>query len=278
MKTITLSDELDLDSSLLVDIFDYQTSQEISKQQIILSKNTFSFLSEGTKEVFFDNSSYAIDNSKFLLMKSGHCLMTEKLSNAHSYKSFLFFFSNEMVFNFIRKFEFNFTTPQHSNSVSSFQYDTFIKKFVESLIEISKLSKNVQQKLLVLKFEEIMLYLTELHGLHFLFSLINNSDDQMQNFTRTIESNQLKRLTLKELSFLCNMSLSSFKREFIKHYHESPIKWFQDKRLEYASHLLKNEQKRPSDIFMEVGYENLSSFIQAYKIKYGVTPKQHYKE
>lgn len=35
----------------------------------------------------------------------------------------------------------------------------------------------------------------------------------------------------------------TFKREFEKYYAESPIKWFQNKRLEYAHHLLNKEQK-----------------------------------
>ena len=73
------------------------------------------------------------------------------------------------------------------------------------------------------------------------------------------------------------MSVSTFKRKFEKHYTESPVKWFQNKRLEYAHHLLYKQQKSSSEIYLEVGYENLSSFIQAYKSKYGVTPKQHHK-
>ena len=85
MKTITLPNELDLKPSMSIEVYNYESVQEISRQQILLNKNTFSFLQEGTKEVFFDNSSYAIDNSQFLLMKSGHCLMTEKLSPAEAY-------------------------------------------------------------------------------------------------------------------------------------------------------------------------------------------------
>lgn len=122
-----------------------------------------------------------------------------------------------------------------------------------------------------------MLYLTELHGTDFIQSLIVNSNDATRKFIHTIESNQLNKLSLKELAFLCNMSISTFKREFEKHYTESPVKWFQNKRLEYARHLLNNTKKGPSEIYFEVGYENLSSFIQAYKLKYGTTPKHHQK-
>lgn len=132
--------------------------------------------------------------------------------------------------------------------------------------------------MLEVKFEEIILYLTEKYGTEFLYSFSEKSNDTSQKFIQTVETNWMSKLTLKELAFLCNMSVSTFKREFEKYYAESPIKWFQNKRLEYAHHLLNKEQKKSSEIYLEVGYENLSSFIQAYKSKYGITPKQHHKD
>ena len=276
MNTITLPDELALNSKLSIEVYDYESTQEISKQQILLNKNTFSFLQEGTKEVFFDNSSYAINNSQFLLMKSGNCLMTEKLSNVEEYyRSVLLFFSNEDVLKFIRKFELNTPDSKNYYSTYSFSYDVFIKRFVESLLDISKLSKKIQSRILETKFEEIMLYLVEFKGVEFLYSLISNSNNEHQKFIQTIESNQLNKLTIKELSFISNMSVSTFKREFEKHFRSTPSKWFQEKRLEHAAFLLKNNSKRPSDIFEEIGYETLSNFTQAFKLKFGLTPKQY---
>jgi len=276
MNTITLPDELALNSKLSIEVYDYESTQEISKQQILLNKNTFSFLQEGTKEVFFDNSSYAINNSQFLLMKSGNCLMTEKLSNVEEYyRSVLLFFSNEDVLKFIRKFELNAPDSKNYYSTYSFNYDVFIKRFVESLLDISKLSKKIQSRILETKFEEIMLYLVEFKGVEFLYSLISNSNNEYQKFIQTIESNQLNKLTIKELSFISNMSVSKFKREFEKHFRSTPSKWFQEKRLEHAAFLLKNNSKRPSDIFEEIGYETLSNFTQAFKLKFGLTPKQY---
>lgn len=278
MDIIKLPESLNSEKSLTVQIYDYCSSKEISKQQIILNQNTFSFLVEGNKEVIFNNSDLSIDNHKFLIMKSGHCLMTEKLSKIKNYRSILLFYTNETLSKFIQKFELNNIEPKEYKSVYSFKYDKFIKRFVDSLIDISKLSKTVQKKIIEVKFEEIMLYLIELHGTHILNSLTSNNDNHTQNFTRTVESNQLKKLTLKELAFLCNMSVSTFKREFEKHYSESPIKWFQNKRLEHAYYLLNQKHKKSSEIYFEVGYENLSSFIQAYKSKYNKTPKQHQTE
>jgi len=274
MNTIKLPDSLNLEKSETVQVYDYYSSKEISKQQIILNQNTFSFLIEGRKEVVFDNSKLSIDNHKFLIMKSGHCLMTEKLSEIKNYRSILLFFTNETLSRFIQKFEIKNIEPTKYKSVYSFEYDVFIKRFVDSLVDISKLSRTVQKRLIEVKFEEIMLYLIELHGTYILYSLTIHNDNITQKFTRTVESNQLKKLTLKQLAFLCNMSVSTFKREFEKHYSESPIKWFQNKRLEHAHYLLNQKQKKSSEIYFEVGYENLSSFIQAYKAKYYITPKQ----
>ena len=277
MKTITLPDELTKDRLQAVQIFDYCSSKEITKQQIILNQNTFSFLIEGNKEVVFDNSTLSIDNSKFLIMKSGHCLMTEKLSNTQNYRSVLLFFSNEIVLKFIRENGLNGNKLSAYKSVYSFNYDEFIQRFINSLLAIPKLSTNTQKRILEVKFEEILLYLTEIYGVEFLHSLSEKSNDISQKFIQTVETNWMGKLTLKELAFLCNMSVSTFNREFKKQYAESPIKWFQNKRLAYAHHLLSKEQKSSSEIYVEVGYENLSSFIQAYKSKFGITPKQHHK-
>ena len=86
-----------------------------------------------------------------------------------------------------------------------------------------------------------MLYLIEIRGVDFLYSIINSNINYNQKFIQTIESNHLNKLTIKELSFLCNMSESKFKREFKKYFKSSPSKWFQEKRLKHAAFLLQNK-------------------------------------
>ncbi|MGQ8868948.1 helix-turn-helix domain-containing protein [Myroides sp. TSA_177.3] len=273
MNLITLPNDLNLDASASIQIFDYCSSQEIARQQIVLNQYVFSFLLEGVKEVVFDDAIQVIDPSSFLLMKAGHCLMTEKLSKHSTYRSVLFFFSKEDIQKFAQKIELNPPQTQEYQSIHSFPYDDFILRYVASLLDIDKLSTETQHRLLAVKFDEIMWYLIEVYGMDLLYSLLHHNDST-QKFTRTIESNKYHKLTIKELAFLCNMSVSTFKRTFEKHYAESPMQWFQNKRLDYARYLLHFEKKTASEIYLEIGYESLSSFIQAYKIKFGVTPKQ----
>ena len=278
MNIITLPDDLNLKSSQSIEVYDYVNTKEISKQQIILSKNTFSFLQNGTKKVFFDDSSSLINNSQFLLMKAGNSLMTENFYNDETkYRSILFFFSNETVLNFIRKFKLNPQDNTNYASMYSFDYDQYIVGFTKSILKISKFSKSIQNNLLVAKFNELMLYLVEIKGVNFLYSLINDRDNSFQNFIQTVDYNILNKLSIKELSFLANMSTSSFKRTFQKHFQNSPSKWFQEKRLEHSAFLLRQKSKRPIDIYEEIGYKNLSNFIKAFKIKFGVTPREYQK-
>lgn len=276
MDVVSLPDDLKIDNSSELKVFDYKTSNECFKQMVSLKQNTFSFLLEGGKEVFSDKTSISIQNSNFILMKSGNCLMTERVTTSSSnYRSILFFFSNERLLSFLKKYKIENSIQSTNDSIFSFKYDVFLSNFVLSLIHISKLDIQIQSKLLELKFDELFIYLIEINNYNFIYALVSNVDSQTGHFIEVVETNKLNKLSLKELSFLSNRSVSTFKRDFEKHYQESPSKWFQERRLEHAAYLLKNELKRPSDIFEDVGYESLSNFIQAFKRKYDVTPKQY---
>lgn len=274
MKSFSIPKDLNLNSSA-VSMYNYHSQQEVNKQLVNLTQHTFSFLINGSKEIITHTNSLQINSGNFLLMKSGNCLMTEKLSPAQkNYQSFLLFFSNDLLLEFIRKHHLNTSEKNDIRTVFHFKQDEFIKTYLESLMGLLKLPVKVQTQIILLKLEELLLYLTTLYGSPFLFSILEQNNHPEQNLTYIVEHNKYRKLSLKELAFLTNMSISTFKREFEKQYKESPIKWFQEQRLEFAATLLTKERKRASDIYLEVGYENLSSFIKAFKEKYGQTPKQ----
>ena len=275
MNIYTLPDYLTAKTDTPIQLFNYESTTSQFNNKINLTKNTFSFLQEGFKKISTSREPISITNDAFLIMKSGHCLMTENLSEASNfYQSILLFFSDEALFQFIEKHQISNKHVAATTAAKACKYDDFIRSFVKSLKNIAKLPLHVQQQLLHVKLEEILLYLVATKGIDFLLFLIASKDDQTRNFINVVESNTLNKLTLKELAFLSNMSVSTFKREFEKHFQESPSKWFQNKRLEHAAFLLQQHTKRPSDIFEIIGYENLSNFVHAFKTKFGVTPKQ----
>ena len=276
MDITTLPEDIIPGEKIGVMAYDYHVQHESTKQLVNLSMNTFSFLMEGNKEVFSNVRSTAISNSEFLLMKAGKCLMTEKFVGSNSsYRSILFFFSNEAVLHFSRKYGITLSKSAERKTIQPISYDPYLISFAKSLVDVIKLPSEGQNRILQVKFEELMLYLTEMLGTDFLESLMMDINDYDFHFREVIENNKLNKLTLTELAFLANMSLSTFKRKFEQYFQASPSKWFQERRLEYAALLLRNERKRPSDIYFEIGYDSLTNFIQAFKSKFGKTPKQY---
>lgn len=276
INSYALPEDLNINYEADVQLHEYRIFSSCLKNKISLTKNVFSFLKEGTKEVITDHKSTTIENNEFLIIKSGNCLMTETVSASNkTYNSTLLFFTNEALLDFLENNQLSFSNTQDSKSFIVSEYDQYIRHYVQSLDRIAKMKKPLQAKLLKAKFEEIMIYLIQKEGINFLNALLEKHDDKIVQFINVVENNKLKKLTLQELSFLCNMSLSTFKREFRKHYQMSPIKWFQEKRLEHAAFLLNTMKKRPIELFEEAGYESLSNFIQAFKKKYQLTPKQY---
>ena len=76
------------------------------------------------------------------------------------------------------------------------------------------------------------------------------------------------------MAFLCHMSISTFKRRFMKLYGKSPNEWFLQERMKIAKELLQQQQEKPSQVYDKVGYESHSSFSQAFRKAFGKTPSE----
>ncbi|UCJ09978.1 AraC family transcriptional regulator [Chitinophaga pendula] len=81
-------------------------------------------------------------------------------------------------------------------------------------------------------------------------------------------------LSLSQLAYLTGRSLSTFKRDFQKIFLTTPQRWLTGKRLEFAYHLIRDKQLKPSDVYLESGFENFSHFSRAFKSQYGFPPSQ----
>ncbi len=90
---------------------------------------------------------------------------------------------------------------------------------------------------------------------------------------KVVEENNKMTLTVDELAFRCHMSLSSFKRHFLKVYSCGPKKYLMKQRMALAKELLLLK-KRPSVIYADLGYQSLSSFSTEFRKFHRLSPKQ----
>ncbi|HEY8896242.1 MAG TPA: AraC family transcriptional regulator [Niastella sp.] len=77
---------------------------------------------------------------------------------------------------------------------------------------------------------------------------------------------------IDRFAFLTGRSVSGFKRDFEKQFNTTPGKWLVKKRLQEAYYLIEEKGKRPSDIYLDVGFNDLSHFSYAYKKEFGNAP------
>jgi AraC-like DNA-binding protein len=285
MKVFTIPNDIFSDNVTKLPeliLHDYYHTRESIKGKISAGKHIFSFLQEGQKEVHFYDKSISLTSTQAVLIPAGNCLMTEKrVLHDKQYRSFLFFFSDANLIAFRKKYSFLFTAPdknrQEDSSFFLFEQDEFIKNFIQSLQQIFQYHTTtaaLSEHLLVVKFEEIMLYLCDRYGKHFLPLLASLAGSPLDlPMRQVVENNIYRNLSVEELAFLCNMSLSTFKRKFEEIYGTAPSRWFHLKKMQQAAFLLKHEKANASEIHHELGYENLSSFVQAFKKEFGKTPK-----
>lgn len=260
-------------------IFNYEVPNTVMKNKINLNRHVISFLVEGQKDVQFADKFVSIGARQSMLIASGNFLMTEHIGSK-CFKCLLFFFSQHHISDFLSKHAGHMDIEKHAEISSIRPYfqiekDSFIDHFINSLAQSFTLKEAISQKILSLKLEEILLYLTDKYGAAFLLYLHSLLASQQElSFKAIIEKHVYSNLNIEEIAFLCNMSLSTFKRQFAHMYHTPPGKWFQKKRLDKAKEILINNKLKASEIYMDFGYNDLSSFSIAFKKEFGVSPKQ----
>ena len=102
--------------------------------------------------------------------------------------------------------------------------------------------------------------------------ILSNMDASRDNFEQIIYSHIFCDISIEELSTLCNRSLTSFKKEFKRHFYMPPHRWFIRQRLMQSRLLLISTSKSISEIGIECTFPNTSHFIKLFKKEYGTTP------
>jgi AraC-like DNA-binding protein len=253
-------------------VYDFKMTNDVVKSKVNLGMNMFSFLQVGKKQVHFAGTAVAVNKDQSLLLKKGNWLWTELLDTEAIYYCKLFFFSEKKLTDFLGKYTNDVKPYKEDVPYFVIENDDYLAAFISSLSSSTLTNHSYSNALLSLKFEEIMLYMLNKYGNEFEYYLHSLISKEVSPFKNTVESNVHSNLKLEEIAFLCNMSLSTFKRHFTNEYRVAPGKWLQDKRLQKAKELLQGGDLKASDIYFDIGYNNLSNFSVAFKNKFGISP------
>lgn len=89
-----------------------------------------------------------------------------------------------------------------------------------------------------------------------------------------MQKNYHFNVQLERFAYLTGRSLSTFKRDFEKIFHQTPSRWLLQRRLKEAYYLIREKGKMASDIYLDLGFEDLSHFSHTFKKEYGVAPSR----
>jgi len=169
---------------------------------------------------------------------------------------------------------------QHStNSSPVVASSDVIEKFIESLDFYFQNPSLVNNDLLELKIKELILLLVQSKNINSILELIADlySSDTVQ-LREVVNLHLFSNLKIDQLAKLCNLSLSSFKREFKKHFDNSPTNYINEKRLEKAQELLTSTNLSIGEIAYEIGFHDSLYFTRRFKKRFGVPPTTYRSE
>ena len=148
-----------------------------------------------------------------------------------------------------------------------------ISKFIENLEFYFQNPTLVNDDLLELKIKELILLLIQTKNAEPIIQLLSDLfTPRVVNIKETVYVHLFSSLSVEELAKLCNLSLSSFKREFKKIFNDTPSNFINTERLNKAVELLKVSDFTISDIAYETGFNDPSYFARLFKNKMGMSP------
>jgi AraC-like DNA-binding protein len=278
MKTYYLPDDI-LDGSPAgpdeVVIRCYTSGQDSVKNKIVLNQNMINLLVSGTKTVVYPDATAVVYADELVVLSTGNVLTSELLTAGQQFNSILFYFSNELFNRFLIKYDHllqSVTPLRGKQPFLIFKQDNFVKQFIASMQALLTTESELPAAVRSLKLEELLLYLLHFDPERFRAIQIITKDKEQLQIKKVVESHVGQLITVDELAFLCHMSTSTFKRRFSEIYHTTPQKWQLTRKLEMAAEMLRSGEEGPSGVYLKVGYQNHSSFSEAFRNHFGYTP------
>ena len=153
-----------------------------------------------------------------------------------------------------------------------------IAKFVESIEFYFQNPTLVSDSLLELKMKELILLLVQTENVKSIIELLAELySSRTTNFMKTIKLHIYSNLSMEELAKVCNLSLSSFKREFKKTFNDSPANYILVEKLKKAKKLLAVSDLPINEIAYETGFNDPLYFTRQFKMKTGLSPTDYRK-
>jgi AraC-like DNA-binding protein len=247
------------------------TEEVLFKDELMLDFHSFVRVLSGEMKVIQADQSYTfLAGDTILFPRHQLSSVIKKPRDGRPYKAIVLAFTTAQLQHYYAKT--SFTRPLHySQQIQQFQFHPLLDSFFASLVPYFDLQNELPLPIAQLKAEE---------AISIIRSIGENTDAILTDFSEPgkvdlvafMETNFMFNLPLEKFGYLTGRSLSTFNRDFRKAFGETPQKWLTKKRLELAYFQIVKKHKKPVDVYLETGFENLSHFSFAFKKQFGYAP------
>ncbi|NAS11865.1 AraC family transcriptional regulator [Poritiphilus flavus] len=226
-------------------------------------------VSSGSCKLIIEGRSLELLPGQSILIPKHTILKYQKVGSP--YQSILFFLKDEFLLEFLQNHSFSKPWQKLARPYVIFQAEDLLNAAFQSMRPYIRNAAKTSKELFRVKTFEILLNLSNNTKTlpEFLFHMAIPAKVDLKLF---MENMYIKKIGLQELAQLSGRSLSGFKREFQEVFGTSPFKWIKEKRLQTARELIVHTAKRPTEIYLDVGFEDYSHFSKSYKSYFGYLP------
>ncbi|GAB4016151.1 helix-turn-helix domain-containing protein [Spirosoma koreense] len=245
---------------------------ELSPEQFI-PEHFFLYLTAGTMTVYDGHKDYKMKPGDYGLARRNHLAKYNKQYIDGQFEKVVVVFDQAFLKAFHEKYTVAIAAMKSSDAIIRFGKNPLVDNFIQSLAAYLNEQGDVDADFSDLKRSELLLILLrknpELASVFFDFTTPEKID--LESF---MNRNFRFNVNLERFAYLTGRSLTVFKQDFKQIFRETPNRWLQKKRLQEAYFLLDKKGRKASEIYLEVGFENLSHFSFAFKKMFGFAPTQ----
>lgn len=251
-------------------------SESLENKKMYLSSVAILLVLKGEQIIQnYDGSKLTVKENEIVILPRDLYVVSDFIAEQGSFEALIFFIDELILNRFIKLCSKNLINKKLTSKVLKAEIGDQVTQYVRSLNDIYKGAEN-NEALLELKLLEFLLLLEQnVASQALLESLV--APIKKRSIGEFMEENYLSNLSISDYAALTGRSDSTFSRDFKRLFKTTPKKWLIAKRLDKSHELLRTTQLNVTEVAVEVGYDNVSHFISAYKKAYGVTPKSTLK-
>ncbi|MVM33752.1 helix-turn-helix domain-containing protein [Spirosoma sp. HMF4905] len=248
------------------------TDEKYYRDELIVEKNTVIRMISGEMKIILPDITYVIGAGDTIFFPRNDLAKVWKTGkDGRPYKSVAIYLTPEAMQQYAIKHHIKPIHPSPRTGIKCMAAHPLLDSLFNSLVPYFNLKNELPESLAEAKVDEAISILKLID--QEVFNTISNVEEPGKiNLAEFMEKNFMFNMPMDKFGYLTGRSLTTFKRDFKKAFYTSPQKWLTQKRLALAHYQITEKKRRPVDVYLEVGFENLSHFSYAFKKQYGYAP------